>query len=157
MSTLADRVRALRIPRRERRWGRERWWISEIVVAAVVVLIVAGVAFLAIDRFGGEWESPISATVIQKVYRPSHSSSGVGTVIGSNGQVGTAVVSSSEPEEWKLLVTTYGGQTFSLTCDSNQWGQLKEGHSVQVQQKLGWITGAGVSWRIAQCSGGAWR
>jgi len=138
----------MRIPQSKRR-PPEGWWTLETILGIVVALIVIGTVFMATDCFGGNWGPPVAATVIQRVYQPSHSSTGVGTAVGSNGQVGTVVVSSSEPEEWKLIVSSEG-QTFSVSCDGNQWGRSPEGESIQIQQKLGLITGGGWGWRVAR-------
>jgi hypothetical protein len=104
--------------------------------------------FVVVDGLSGVLIYHTEGTVIQTVYKPSRYTSGVGTAIGADGKVGVVNVSSYESEEWKVICTA-NGQTFSASCTSDQWGRLREGRSVLVQQKRGLFTDWAYGWRVA--------
>ncbi len=128
--TLSERVRAMRLPVTYSRRSDGMW--SSYAMALLLLGVFAIVIWIAADNWMIDWDDPVTATVVSKVYQPDKSSSGVGTVVGSDGKVGTVFVSEDDPEKWLILVQTKS-DSFSVKCKPADWTRIKEGDSIQVQ------------------------
>lgn len=101
------------------------------MVAIAVLLCVVGV-----DYATAKSARYSSGYVTEKRYVPATSSSGFATVMGSDGKLGTAYVSSSEPDKWVLIVR-FGDHTRAFPVDADSYGNMDIGSQCNVFERRG--------------------
>lgn len=74
-----------------------------------------------------------TATVVEKVFKPSTLSTSAAPVVGSNGGVGVAVVTTGRSEEWLLILKDDSGHHFSCATDADDYYKLKAGDTVKTR------------------------
>lgn len=105
----------------------------------LIAFLASVVAFVIVDDVMGTDSSGV-AVVLEKVYEPSRTSTGVGTVITPSGGIGTGVVSSYSSEEFILLVETVDGvETVETTAD--RYFRVNPKDTITYTIRRGWVTG----------------
>ena len=99
------------------------------IVGLVVWLGIEGVNWLASD-----YEHLGNATVLQTVYTPSSTSTGVGP--NTSGDGGVVVISSTTPEKFVVLVNL-NNDAKSIEVNSKQFANLKIDQKVGVYRRTG--------------------
>lgn len=109
-----------------------RFSILELLMVLVLVAVIGGLVLVGIEYTGPH--RTVSATVVQKTYRPDTQSTDLAPTFGSKG--GFTVVTTGKPEAFIVLVRSaeYSG---SAECTAEDWYQFKEGDRVSVDLKLG--------------------
>lgn len=111
------------------------WLVGLFLVFAAVVLIDA---ILAVPVFVA------NGTVIERVYTPESTATGVGSGVSSNGSPTTVVTTEHTPEKWTVIVDMDGDRpVVAATADPDLWAKLKPGESCSVFQEQGSIVSLG--------------
>jgi TRAP-type C4-dicarboxylate transport system permease small subunit len=115
------------------------------VIMGLLVAMMVGIFFILVDMIAGSQSPPTTATVIERIYTPSSTSTGVGTGVTSSGKVGTVVMTSSEPEKWTVIVNV-GGNVVAAKANATAWSAAMAGRKASVAYWRGWITRWNYGW-----------
>ena len=109
----------------------------------LIFMIVALITWLigTLAEYASSREFSIgTATVVEKAYEPSRSSTGVGLV--STGKTVTPVTTTHHSSEKFVLIVQLGNDVFSATTDAKTWAHVSKGDRVSVSETRGRIFGA---------------
>ncbi len=110
------------------------------IFTSIIALIVLGIVFILIDEIGAKAE-PFNGTIVDKQYKAERSTTGVGTVTSSSGQVGTVVTSQTDPEAFLIMVKTGNGKIVTVECTAELYYQKEIGQEINCNYYRGLITG----------------
>ena len=107
-------------------------WLVLFFIAAVLVALFVPLLDYAVSEkvYIG------TGTVLQKSHVNRSSSTGVGMVHGGRSGASPVVVVSSTPEKWQAIIKL-DRETFSVDIDSDVWGNIEAGSSVDVFEYRG--------------------
>ena len=92
------------------------------------------------DEWLGHWEES-SGEIVDELYTPEIDSTGVGTGLGSNGQLTTVVTSSHSPERWHVVVREdITKDVIKLECSMQFVYEVKPTDRVVFRNKYGKFT-----------------
>jgi hypothetical protein len=80
-----------------------------------------------------------TATVVEKAYEASHTSTGTGMV--STGKTVVPVTTTHHSSEKYVLIVQIGDDVFSASADAKTWAQVSKGDSVHITETRGRIFG----------------
>lgn len=104
--------------------------------------IIALTAWLvgALAEFASSREFSVgTATVVEKAYEPSRTSTGTGMV--PTGKTVVPVTTTHHSSEKYVLIVQIGEDVFSATADAKTWAQVSKGDSVHISETRGRIFG----------------
>jgi ABC-type ATPase with predicted acetyltransferase domain len=102
----------------------------------VCLLVVFGL-YSGFDDWLGKWEES-SGEIVDELYTPEINSTGVGTGIGTNGQLTTMVTSSHSPERWHVVVREdVTNDVIKLGCSMQFVYEVKPTDRVAFRNKYG--------------------
>jgi len=116
--------------------------LASIAAVGVCLLCLFGV-FSIVDMASASKITVGSGVVIDKVYSPASSGTGVGFPVGGKSTSPVVMTTYSE-EEWVLIVKV-GGETFSEKVDAATWGTAEKGGSLEVYRKQGMLGSYGLT------------
>lgn len=90
---------------------------DEPIIGTILTLLLAGLIFIIVDDLCSK---PVyfQGTVIDKQYKGETNSTGIGTGVASNGQVGTVITSQHEDEKFLLIVQDATGEISTAECEA---------------------------------------
>lgn len=113
-----------------RKWRHGEWAVA--IPIGVIVVLVAGLLALCVD-VGYAADIPQgTATVIDKSFTPSSTSTGIGT----NGKT-TVVTVHRKSAAW-CLVVRLNGEIVPAYTSPDGWAKFKSGDRVSLTQRVGW-------------------
>lgn len=98
--------------------------------------ILGFIAFIIVDVFCGNFVY-YNGTVIDKHYEPEQTSSGVGSAIATNGQVGIVSTFDHESEKFLLMVKKQNGEIVTTESEPEIYYQKKIGDVVVCKAYIG--------------------
>lgn len=110
-------------------------WLM-LLVGSIIAVLLVGLLFMGCDYVLG-FNRDVRVTVVEKMYTPSKSGSGVATGVTSNGGVGTAVVSTYESEKFTLLVRDQSGEAFTHEVKATEYIKAKTGDEITITLRVG--------------------
>lgn len=113
------------------------WPVGTIVSIIVCVAVLYGLTWIA--DIAGSRADTLHVTVVEKSYTASSTGVGVGPSFSGSG--GGAVVVTSNPEKHTLFVQREGGEPFPVNVDHNTWLRSEKGKVIDLEVRIGWITG----------------
>lgn len=126
--------------------------IEKLVAASLgfsLVAFICAIAMLIMDMIFQRPGPPVRATVIDRQYIPSATSTGIGTGVGANGKVGAVVMTSIEPEKYMAIISVNGSVT-SMPVRASDWAALEKGKEISVSPKTGITFGFHYGYRITR-------
>jgi hypothetical protein len=111
--------------------------IGKFVIIFIGILLIGLSIFLLELHFNETTE--MHGVVIDKMYTPSHTSTGTGYVATSKGG-GMVVTTSYEPEKYEVIVKS-GDHAYKVTMSLDNYYQLKVGDETKFWQVTGSISG----------------
>lgn len=114
-----------------------------VIIGVTFGLALLWLCFILCDALTARYSEPFEAKVVERVYEPEHTSTGVGTA--NNGQM--IITTSHEPEKFKAIVNIQG-VTVSATCWPEGWAMLKKNSKVQCRYARGRFTGWNYGWAV---------
>lgn len=116
----------------------DRDYFGGFLILGIVVLVAWLIGTLA--EYASRCEISVgTATVIEKAYEPSRSSTGTGLV--STGKTVIPVTTTHHSSEKYVLIVRLGNDVFSAMTDAKTWAQASKGDSVQISETRGRIFG----------------
>lgn len=117
----------------------DKWFLSltalqALGVAAAIVLFIVCLVLFFIWLFSPKPRGAqywVYATVEEKTYAPSRSSSGSGVGVTSGGQVGTVATSSYTPQSFNVVFIT-DNKDVIVANDKKAYGHLNIGQKVKI-------------------------
>lgn len=105
-----------------------------------VIIALTGWLVGTLAEFASSREFRIgTATVVEKAYEPSRTSTGTGMV--STGKTLVPVTTTHHSSEKYVLIVQLGDDVFSATTDAKTWAQVSKGDRVHVSETRGRILG----------------
>ena len=115
--------------------GNEVYVLDGLFVLIILVILMA--LYSGFDEWLGHWEES-SGEIVDELYTPEINSTGVGTGIGTNGQLSTMVTSSHSPERWHVIVKEdITKDIVKLGCSMQFVYEVKPGDRVSFKNKYG--------------------
>ena len=115
--------------------GAEVYILDGLFILIVVVVLIA--LYCGFDDWFGEWEES-SGEIVDELYTPEINSTGLGTGLGTNGQLTTMVTSSHSPERWHVVVREdITKDIIKLECSMQYVYDVKPGDRVSFKNKYG--------------------
>lgn len=110
-----------------------------VLILLVVTTLILGLILSIVDWTLGKTET-ISVTVIEKLYSPAKSGTGIVTGVTSSCGFGTGVVFTSEHEKYVLIVKDSIGKVFSHKTDACTFANINKGEVIKIDVRIGGIT-----------------
>jgi hypothetical protein len=121
-----------------------KWGAISFVAVAIFLTV-----FVIVDMISAT-SKDFTAFVVDKHYKPEHNSTGVGTAIMPNGQVGTVIVSESESERWNIMVRTNEGKVVTAKSEADIYYKKSIGEKVLCKVYLGGLSNHPYSYKVIQ-------
>lgn len=110
-----------------------------VLKTILVVLILSIIGFFVFDLSMGERKYYIG-TIVDKIYIPSVTSTGVGYGMRSDGKTGTIVTTNRTQEKRNVFVKSNKGIS-EIRCGTNVYYEVETGTKVKVSYREGKWTG----------------
>jgi hypothetical protein len=104
-----------------------------LVIGIVIVLFIADMLFTTNEPAG-------RGTVLEKVYSPEETSTGVGYGTTTSGKPGVVVMTSHKEDEYFVFVNTKDG-SIKTKATMQKYLQLKKDQEIKLNYHCGWLTG----------------
>lgn len=119
-------------------------WILEKICFAIMFIVIGFTAFIIVDDCCCGHYVYYNGTVVDKHYESEHTSSGVGTAVGANGQLGIVTTTECNPEKFLLMVKKLNGKIITTDVEPELYYQKQSGDVVVCRSYLGkW---SGIAW-----------
>jgi hypothetical protein len=102
-----------------------------VLVSAIIYFTYRGVDY----TLGHDVE--VHVKVIEKMYTPSQSGTGVGTIMTHNGTIGTAVTTTHTREKYVLMVQEHSGEAYTHQVSATQYVRAIVGDEMPIKIRIG--------------------
>lgn len=114
----------------------ELFWFLDVITLFIALVIIYGIYSLIDSVFSIAYES--TGKIIDKLYKPDHSSSGTGVGMTSGGQMAMVSTSNYDPEEWFFVVKDdEDNAVIKVFCSMEFYYKHSLGDKIEFEWELG--------------------
>lgn len=92
-------------------------WVMEVLLYAALVISIWAL-YGVVDSLSSK-KKHFTGTIIDKLYKPDASSTGIGHGVTSSGGMATTVISNHSPERWFVMVDIGNGEIEKVYCSDD--------------------------------------